>query len=240
MVSIPVNRLNAAEGDKHPVRSDRVIVTYYTDPLCCWSWAIEQHWKKLREEFSDVIDWTYVMGGMIQDWRSYNDPMNAISRPLQFGPVWMHASQVSGVPIDFSIWHRDPPESSFPSCVAVKCAGLQSSAAGELLLYDLREAVMTKAVNIAREPAIFSVAEQLSKKGKDLFSLDEFKGAWESGAGARAFREDLQKTRFLKIGRYPTFTFTNAGPKGIMITGYRPYEVLKEALRHALENANKP
>ena len=212
----------------------RVMITYYTDPLCCWSWAIESAWKKLKSEFRDRIQWKYVMGAMIQDWQSYNDPMNAITRPIQFGPVWMHASQIAGVPIDYSIWHTDPPASSFPSCIAVKCAQLQSAEAGEHLLYHLREAVMTRGLNISNEAVILSLVKELSEKEGGELSLKTFEESWSSGSGADALREDLQATRFLKIGRFPTFTFTNTGAKGIIITGYRPYEVLKDALTQML------
>ena len=220
----------------HPINTtaDRVLITYYTDPLCCWSWALEAHWKKLRETFNDRIQWKYVMGGMIQDWNSYNDPMNSINKPLQFGPVWMHASQVSGVPMDSSIWHTDPPASSFPSCIAVKCASLQSAKAEELLLLALRKAVMTNGRNISKERVLLSVAEEVSHAEPEQFSLVMFEDAWQNGSGVEAFKRDLQQTRFLKIGRYPTLTFTTTKVRGIMITGYRPYEVLKEALDQIL------
>ena len=34
------------------------MVTYYTDPLCCWSWAFEPHWRKLTARGSPrpIID----------------------------------------------------------------------------------------------------------------------------------------------------------------------------------------
>jgi predicted DsbA family dithiol-disulfide isomerase len=215
--------------------ADRVMITYYTDPLCCWSWALEPHWETLKKEFNNRIEWRYVMGGMIQDWNSYSDPLNSISRPIQFGPVWMHASHISGRPMDSSIWHKDPPASSFPSCIAVKCATLQSHVAGELLLQRLREAVMTKGLNIAREDIIFSIARDLSQEDGQIFNYARFEECWRDGSGTHAFRNDLQKTRFLRIGRYPTLTFTNHNARGIMVTGYRPYDVLKEALGQMFE-----
>lgn len=210
------------------------MVTYYTDPLCCWSWALEPHWNRLKSDYQQLIKWRYVMGGMIQDWTTYNDPMNAISRPIQFGPIWMHASQVSGTPIDYSIWHKDPPASSFPSCIAVKCASLQSPRAAELLLHDLRKAVMVEGRNISREPVIMEAAEALNKRSPNIFDYDKFICSWKDGSGIEAFSGDLRQTRFLKIGRYPTITFTAGGPTGVMITGYRPYLILEESLKKML------
>jgi predicted DsbA family dithiol-disulfide isomerase len=235
MPSSPLTTESQNSEEKTTSSADRVMITYYTDPLCCWSWALEPHVSRIKALYGDQLDWNYVMGGMIQDWRTYNDPMNSITRPLQFGPVWMHASQVSGVPMDYSIWHSDPPASSFPSCVAVKCAEHQSRFAGELLLRDLRKAVMTKALNIARSSVIFSVARSLGEKEPEAFNFDHFRESWENGSGADAFTQDLQKTRFLKIGRFPTLTFTKQNARGIMVTGYRPFEVLKEALGQILQ-----
>ena len=40
---------------------------YYTDPLCCWSWAFEPHWRRLRDEFGGALDCRYRMAGMIED-----------------------------------------------------------------------------------------------------------------------------------------------------------------------------
>jgi predicted DsbA family dithiol-disulfide isomerase len=214
--------------------ADQVLITYYTDPLCCWSWALEENCKRLRHEYQGQIRWKNVMAGMLQDWNSYNDPMNAINRPLQFGPVWMHASQISGVFMDSTIWHKDPPASSFPSCIAVKCAGLQSSEAEELLLAALRSAVMTKARNIARESVIMEIVGEVADVN-EAFDLGLFKAAWKDGTGVQAFKSDLQQARYVKIGRYPTLTFTSDQAKGLMITGYRPYSILQDALRHMKE-----
>ena len=239
MASVTGTDLEEKQQQTIPAAADRILITYYTDPLCCWSWALEPHWKKLKEEFRDSIEWKYVMGGMIQDWNTYHDPMNSVNKPLQFGPIWMHASQISGAPMDFRIWHEDPPASSFPACMAVKCAMLQSPAAGETMLYHLREAVMTKALNISRESVILSIAKDLSEADNPVLDFDRFSETWRDGGSMEAFRSDLQQTRFLKIGRYPTLTFTDTSARGIMITGYRPYAVLKDALTHMLNKARK-
>ncbi|HEU5148158.1 MAG TPA: hypothetical protein VFT90_15645 [Chryseosolibacter sp.] len=68
-----------------------------------------------------------------------------------------------------------------------------------------------------------------------LFLFRDFQNAWSDGRGMDAFRKHLTQVRFLGIGRYPTLTFTQRGSKGIMITGYRPFDVLKDALNHMFE-----
>src|SRR4051794_10923157 len=80
-------------------QADRVEISYYTDPLCCWSWAFEPQWRKLKFEYEGKISWRYCMSGLIPSWNDYNDPMHSVSRPIQMGPVWMHAMELSGMPM---------------------------------------------------------------------------------------------------------------------------------------------
>ncbi|HET7361869.1 MAG TPA: DsbA family protein, partial [Salinimicrobium sp.] len=66
-------------------------VAYYTDPLCCWSWAMEPQLRKLRYLLKGDLDLRYVMGGLLKDWEHFNDKMNDIHKPSQMGPLWMEA-----------------------------------------------------------------------------------------------------------------------------------------------------
>lgn len=211
--------------------ADPLTITYYTDPLCCWSWAFEKHWKAFRQEFGHTFHWTYVMGGMIPDWKTFTDPLNSVSKPMQMGPVWMHASQVTREFIDYAIWHEDPPASSYPACIAVKCAALQSPEASDLLLQKLREAVMTRKQNISKNEVLMALARDLANEQPRVFDVNQFRADLQTGAGRQLFKSDLQQAAYHKIGRFPTLTFTNSKGNGIMIVGYRPYDELIKAYR---------
>lgn len=167
---------------------------------------------------------------MIPDWNSYNDAMNAVSRPLQMGPVWMHASEVTRVKMRYDIWHLDPPSSSYPACIAVKTAGLQSDKAAEQYLFEMRRCMMEEALNISRAEILLSIAETVPGMDAKRFARD-----WNAGLGKQPFREDLKKARFHGIGRFPSLTFLDGAGKGSMIVGYRPFEVLEQALNSRLE-----
>jgi predicted DsbA family dithiol-disulfide isomerase len=166
------------------------------------------------------------MGGMIPHWKSYNDPLNSVTKPIQMGPVWMHASEVTHVKMKYSIWHEDPPSSSYPPCIAVKTVGLQSKVAGDQYLYNIRKALMEDGKNISKTEVLFALAKELES---DTFDFSLFETDWENGKGTESFRSDLQKTKFHSIGRYPTLTMQNSSGKGIIIVGYRPFEVLEQA-----------
>jgi putative protein-disulfide isomerase len=213
-------------NDIHTV--GQVKIDFYTDPLCCWSWALENHWRKLLETFPEEIRYEYILCGMIPDWKTYNDPMNSVTKPLQMGPVWMHASQVTQVKMKYSIWHEDPPTSSYPPCLAVKTAALQSKTAADDYLFQIRKCLMEDGSNVSKRDVLLNIASKLKH---DDFNYLQFEEDLKLDKGKDLFRADLQKARFYNIGRYPTLTMKNAEGKGIMIVGYRPYEALVEAYK---------
>lgn len=210
--------------------ANQLVITYYTDPLCCWSWCFEKNWERLLNEFPGKFKVRYVMGGMIRNWESYKDPYNAITRPLQMGPVWMHAAQVTHTKINFDIWHKDPPGSSYPSCLAVKTAGLQTIQAEERYLYKIREAVMIRQLNVAKQSVIFQIGDEVENEIPGHFDSKQFKNDWLKEKAQLPFLRDMELTTRHKIGRFPTLTCTNQLGKGIILVGYRPYEVLRSDL----------
>lgn len=221
---------STAPGVDAPGVSAVVEVTYYTDPLCCWSWALEPHWQRLRSEYAGLITWRYRMGGLLPSWDRYSDPLNDVRRPAQMGPLWLQAAQVSGRPIDARIWVEDPPASSFPACLAVKAAGLQSEAAAERYLCRLREAAMLERRNIAHREVLLDMAHELAETEPHAFDAARFAEDLPGEAAREALRDDLRDVQYRGIGRYPTLTLRGRAGSGVMIVGYRPYEALREAL----------
>ena len=155
--------------------ADQVAVTYYTDPLCCWSWALEPQWRRFRYEYQDNVRWRYCMGGLLPGWKHFSDPVHAISRPAQMGPLWMEAAHLSGMPIQNKIWVLNPPASSYPACIAVKCAEEQAFAAGESYLRLLREAIMMRGQNISSQAVLIELAEELARQHPSLLHVQKFK-----------------------------------------------------------------
>jgi putative protein-disulfide isomerase len=211
--------------------TDQVAIVCYTDPLCCWSWGMLPQLERLMDEHSEHITLAYCMGGLIPDWTEFSDPLNSIHKPAQMGPMWMQAGHLTGRPIDDMVWISDPPSSSYPACIAVKTAQLQSPEAGQRMLFSLSEAVMENRKNIAKTEVIAEVSENLANDHPQIFDFGRFKKEYNGDLSREAFRQDLQKVKLNKIGRFPTLTISNGKERGVMITGYRPYEALLEAIR---------
>jgi putative protein-disulfide isomerase len=207
---------------------DKVSITYFTDPLCCYSWAMEPQWRRLQYEYQERITVQYVMGGLLPDWTAFEDSVNNISRPAQMGPLWMQASNISGMPMESKIWHIDPPVSSYPACIGVKCAQLQSHAAGARYLRLLRESLMLHGNNISRQEVLVAVAEQLAIE-MPQFDVQRFERDLVNGNGLDAFRNDMHIVQIQNIQRFPALLFRRLGYPAVLITGYKPYAVLLQA-----------
>lgn len=197
------------------------------------------HWRRFIENYKDNIDYAYCMAGMIPDWNKYNDPFNSVSRPAQMGPVWMEAQHRTGVTINDRIWIENPPSSSYPACIAVKTAALQSFGASERYLQAVWKAVMVDVVDVSQREALLNIAQSVSSLYPKVFDYNQFVDDYNNNQSRDAFRSDLRQVAYNKIGRFPTLTFSNAG-KGLIMTGFRPYDVLIETFKKLLPESNAP
>lgn len=227
-----------ADSNNKNQQADRVEIIYYTDPLCCWSWGFEPQWRRLLYEYADKIVFRYVMGGLLPSWKNFSDPMYSVSRPMQMGPVWFEASEATGMPMNHKIWVKDPPASSYPACIAVKCAQLQSSSAGVKYLRLLREAVMIDGKNIAKQEVLTNIAQALASSYPNLLNPDKFAGDLTNNNGLEAFRADMNEVQTKGINRFPTLIMKSSTKPAIIMTGYRPYNVLLEAVKQVSPDIN--
>lgn len=206
-----------------------ITIEYFTDPLCCWSWAFNAQRMELCNALGDTVTWHLRMGGLLPSWNNFHDESNSINRPAQMGPVWMHAGQIANLPICHQIWMTDPPSSSYPACIAVKCGQLQSEDLGYAILKKLHNACMERGKNIAKQEVIFAEVEAISTS-HPLFDFKKFKSDYLNGKGKELFRADLDYVNSYRINRFPTLVVKSAGKKSIMIAGYRPYTEILKAL----------
>lgn len=219
-----------AEGSNEASEQALVQVEYFTDPLCSWSWAFEVQWRRLRYECAGRLNWRYRMGGLIADWRSYDDPLNDIRSPSQMGPQWFQVHEMSGMPLDDLLWQIDPPASSYPACIAVKAAERQGPTAIEAYLRRLREAAMMERRNIARRDILLAVGQETATNG--LLDFSRFCADLDAAEPMDSFRQDLRDAAYYGIGRFPTLILHRYDGRGIVLIGYRPYDALRAAIEH--------
>lgn len=205
-------------------------ITYFTDPLCCWSWGFEPQLRRLRYGFAGRIAWRTCLVGMIPNWETFGDPLNDIHRPAQMGPLWIQAATMTGMPSEAQIWVGDPPASSWPASLAVRTAGLQSGQAADLYQRLARHALMVEGRNIARDDVLLELSGHLARHRADLFDADRFRREYGSADARAALEDDVKETRYRRVGRFPCLRFRRSGVEPAWLVGWRPMKPLLDAL----------
>jgi predicted DsbA family dithiol-disulfide isomerase len=130
------------------------------------------------------------------------------------------------MPIESAIWIQDPPLSSYPACIAVKAAGMQSFEAGEIYLRLAREAIMIYKQNISELSVLLNIAKDVSALMPSSFDFVQFKHDLHSEEALEAFRKDVAEVQSKQITRFPTLLFRKQGKPSLIITGYRPFKAI--------------
>ena len=213
----------------------RVEITYFTDPYCSWCWATEPMLYRIRETYREQVRIRYVMGGLVRDMADFYDSLNDIRTTAEVAPHWRMVSGRSGQPIDERLMEdiTDPHFSTWPACIAVKAAQLQSEGIGEAYLRRLRRAALT-------ERRIISYPEVYRELAREVPGLDlaRFEGALQDGSAERAFQADLAECRQYGVTGFPTLLFAPAGRvllphagEPILVVGHRSFATYRQVLR---------
>ncbi|MBZ4034096.1 DsbA family protein [Flavobacterium sp. 17A] len=204
-------------------------IVYYTDPICSSCWGIEPQLRKLKLEYGDYFEIDYRMGGLLPDW-SYNS--GGISKPSDVAHHWDEASLYYEMPIDGNVWIEDPLDSSYPSCIAMKAAQMQSKEKAVYFMRILREKLYLDKKNIAK----WTIIEEAAKAA-DL-DIQKLKMDYE-GDAKKLFQEDLNLGKTLGVRGFPTLFFADENQNKLTVYGSKPYASYENALLALFPEAKK-
>jgi predicted DsbA family dithiol-disulfide isomerase len=192
--------------------STRVI--YITDPACAASWGVEPMVRRLRAEFGDQLQFTYVMGGLAREWSAAEHADQMVN--------WLEHADRSRMPLDPLIWRTAPLKSSYPACMAMKAATDQGQA--EPYLRALREGIFCERRKLDTPDALTDVA---ARTGLDV---DRFKLDIASNHIVEQFGNDLEIARNQpEPVPLPTMYFTGHDGARHDVYGPAPYEDYRDA-----------
>ncbi|MBS7254184.1 DsbA family protein [Flavobacterium branchiicola] len=197
-----------------------VKIIYYTDPICSSCWGIEPQLRKLKLEYGDYFEIEYRMGGLLPDW-SYNS--GGISKPADVAEHWDEASLHYEMPIDGDVWIEDPLNSSYPSCIAMKAAQIQSKQKAVVFMRILREKLFLEKKNIAKWDNIEEAAKLAN------LDIQKLKTDYE-GDARKLFQEDLDYGKKLGVRGFPTLFFSDGNSNQFTVYGSKPYAAYENAL----------
>jgi putative protein-disulfide isomerase len=199
---------------------------YFTDPICSSCWGIDPQLRKLQQEYGHYFDIEYRMGGLLKSWAEYGG--SDVNGPASVEKHWNEAGAYYQMPIDGSVWNRDPLESSYPPSIAFKAAQLQGNKKAGQFLRRIKEMVFTEQINIARKENLLSAAIDI-----DL-NLQQFESDLEQRA-IQLFEEDLAFARAKDVRGFPTIFFIDNNNNQFKVYGSKPYEVYESALLKLIE-----
>ncbi|MEZ0182362.1 DsbA family protein [Flavobacterium oncorhynchi] len=228
MCEMPIGKASNETAD---IKSENkpVKIIYYTDPICSSCWGIEPQLRKLKLEYSKYFEIEYKMGGLLPDW-SYNS--GGISKPSDVAHHWDEASQHYQMPIDGDVWLEDPLNSSYPSCIAMKAAQIQSKEKAVIFMRILREKLYLEKKNIAKWE---NIAEAAKIANLDIARLKSD----SEGDAKRLFQEDLNLARTLGVRGFPTLFFADENNNQLTVYGSKPYAYYENALLALYPEAKK-
>jgi predicted DsbA family dithiol-disulfide isomerase len=184
--------------------------SYYTDPACPWSWALEPNLRRLQVEFGRHVSIHPIMGGLAPQ---FEDPQAQVAE-------WLEACDRSGMPFDPRLWLEAPPSGSHPGCLAVIAAGDQGPALQAAYLRRLREGLMCGRRKLDTLEAL--VAEAHAVPGLDAARLRRDLG---SSATVERFGEQLEAARAIGgAAALPTIAFRER-----VVRGFASYDEWRAA-----------
>ncbi|MGV9707505.1 DsbA family protein [Streptomyces sp. NPDC003483] len=184
-------------------------ITYVTDPICSACWILEPAWRSLTERYRDLIDVRHVYGGLLRGWQGFHDAGNGIRRPEDVAHHWDEFAQISGQPINSSVWWSDPIDSSYPPSIALAAVRRLAPEREEAYLRRLREELFLDGRNIAAPELLEALVAEL---GLDVAS---YRRLIENGEAEAEFERDLVRTRELGARGFPTVILE--GPDGRVV-----------------------
>lgn len=209
----------------------------FTDPVCSWCWGSEPLLKKLETRYEGKIKVNFVMGGLVEDIRNFNDNSNGIGGDLstvnfQIISHWLEASKRHGMPVeanDFELFSEED-NSTYPLNIAYKAAQFQNEEFANKFLRKMREAVAAEAKKANKIEVLIELAQESG------LEVAKFIENFSDGSAEKAFLEDQKICREYKVQGFPTFLVKFGEEKKVILRGYQSYENINAVIKQITNN----
>ena len=206
----------------------KVEVYYVTDPICSHCWALEPTLRRFTEEYGRHLEIKTVMGGLLPQWTGFADRANGIGGPADVAGHWREVGEASRMPIDGSVWLRDPLHSSYPPSRVFLVLREEDPELALRFLRRAREAVFAFDRNIADPAVLADLVDGLGLDGKPVVA------AADSPRGDELLERDIALARELGVRGFPTLVFLDDEGRGVKVGGVRSLDTYVEALTSVL------
>jgi len=207
---------------------ERVHVLWYTDPINVWCWGCEPAIRRVQARYPDDVRVDLVMGGLFEDFGPIIEYWSRMSGGRWQDSVLAFLNSVAAhhrMPMDVPkiMTSVDDLKSTWPSCIAVKAAGLQGAGREYPYLRRFREAMYIEGRTTTRRDVQVELAREI---GLDAAA---FERALDDGSARAVFEKDLELCRTKSVTGFPTFELVR-GSASARLEGWQPWDAFEEAL----------
>lgn len=204
----------------------------FTDPVCTWCWGSEPVLRKIETKYQEQVKVKFVMGGLVEDMRDFQDEFNGIGGELsevnkQIASHWLEASKRHGMPVKtegFSFFTEEDT-STYPTNIAYKAAQMQDEKLADRFLRRVREAVAAEAKQANRMEVLQELVKEVGLDEKQW--LEQM----ENGTAKQEFEKDLATCRAFQIYAFPSYLVKNQNGDARLLRGFQSYEAFQKAIR---------
>jgi putative protein-disulfide isomerase len=215
-------------GPSSGIETAQARILFITDPICSHCWAMEPAWRRFLYHYGDHVEVTHLYGGLLPGWDGFADSAG-IRQASDLPPHWDEVAERCGQPIDPSVWHTDPLDSSYPASEALHAVRTLAPHREEDYLRRIRQLLFLGARNIARPEVLASAAEEIG------LDRTRFEAALTNPATREAFARDREQMNARGIRGFPTLVVEGpAGEPPRIMRGSQPFFRLERALDAAL------
>ncbi len=208
---------------KPPVIKDKIILEYFTDPICAACWGLEPVLREFEEKYADVIDVRIIMGGML-DKSTLNK-----EEAMASADHWEEFGDMFNMPITGDVQRKDPLTSSYPANLAYIAAKNQDLHKANLLLRKMREALFVYALNVDKEEVLENLAKEVDLD-ETLFMQDFY-----NPETMDKLKYDLSYTRANGVSGFPSIVMYGPNKPSMIIRGVRQVHEYSDALNKFIE-----
>ncbi len=208
---------------------ERVVVTWYTDPINVWCWGCEPAIRRIQARYPDDVRVELVMGGLFEDFSPIREYWARMSGGRWQDSVLAFLNSVAAhhrMPMDVPrmMTSVEDLNSTWPSCIAVKAASLQGEANAYAYLRRFREAMYIEGRTTTNRDVQVELAREIG------LSASAFERALDDGSAEAAFHKDLDVCRNRSVTGFPLFELAR-GSATARLEGWQPWDAFEEALR---------
>jgi putative protein-disulfide isomerase len=206
-----------------------VHVAWFTDPINVWCWGCEPGIRRLQVRYAGTVEVDVVMGGLFEDFSPIRESWARMSGGRWQDSVRAFLEAVAShhrMPMDVARMMASVEDltSTWPSCIAVKAAGLQGKGRGVSYLRRFREAMYIEG------RATTSRGVQLELASEIGLDVDAFARSLDDGKAEAAFQTDLDLCRSKSVTGFPTFELRRDAATA-RLEGWQPWDAFDEALQ---------